>query len=195
MHFTFRPLSNNVARMILARRGCLAKMTTNCRRRSSGPSSASNMPPLEFLKAAQQASEARLQAAQKELKADLQAAQQGSEARLQAAQQASEARLHAAQKELKADLQAGQKELKADLQAGQKELKADLQAGQKELKADLQAGQKELKKDLQEIIKLSGYKLIVSMTTILAGLLSLFGTVGIDITAPWSKPTVSNKQT
>jgi Skp family chaperone for outer membrane proteins len=184
MHFTFRPLSNNVARMILARRGCLAKMTTNCRRRSSGPSSASNMPPLEFLKAAQQASEARLQAAQKELKADLQAAQQGSEARLQAAQQASEARLHAAQKELK-----------ADLQAGQKELKADLQAGQKELKADLQAGQKELKKDLQEIIKLSGYKLIVSMTTILAGLLSLFGTVGIDITAPWSKPTVSNKQT
>ena len=162
MHFTFRPLSNNMARMILARRGCLAKMTPNCRRRSSGPSSASNMPPLEFLKAAQQASEARLQAAQKELKADLQAAQQGSEARLQAAQQASEARL---------------------------------QAAQRELKADLQAGQKELKKDLQEIIKLSGYKLIVSMTTILAGLLSLFGTVGIDITAPWSKPTVSNKQT
>ena len=146
MHFTFRPLSNNVARMILARRGCLAKMTPNCRRRSSGPSSASNMPPLEFLKAAQQASEARLQAAQ-----------QASEARLQAAQLASEARL---------------------------------QAGLKELKADFQAGQKELKIDLQKIINLEGYKLIVSMTVIMAGILSLF-----DITAPWSKPMVSNKQT
>ena len=179
MHFTFRPLSNNVARMILGRRGCLAKMTPNCRRRSSGPSSASNMPPLEFLKAAQQASEARLQAAQqasearlqaaqKELKADLQAAQQGSEARLQAAQLASEARL----------------------QAGLKELKADFQAGQKELKADFQAGQKELKIDLQKMIDLEGYKLIVSMTVIMAGILSLF-----DITAPWSKPMVSNKQT
>ena len=101
-----------------------------------------------------------------------------------ASQQASEARL-----------QAAQKELKADLQAAQQELKVVLQAAQQTSEARLQAGQKELKKDLQEIIKLSGYKLIVSMTTILAGLLSLFGTVGIDITAPWSKPTVSNKQT
>ena len=101
-----------------------------------------------------------------------------------ASQQASEARL-----------QAAQKELKADLQAAQQELKVVLQAAQQASEARLQAGQKELKKDLHEIIKLSGYKLIVSMTTIFAGLLSLFGTVGGDITAPWSKLIVSNKQT
>ena len=84
---------------------------------------------------------------------------------------------------------ASQQASEARLQAAHKELKVVLQAAQQASEARLQAGQK----DLHEIIKLSGYKLIVSMTTIFAGLLSLFGTVGGDITAPWSKLIVSNK--
>jgi hypothetical protein len=79
---------------------------------------------------------------------------------------------------------ASQQASEARLQAAQKELKVVLQAAQQASEARLQAGQKELKKDLHEIIKLSGYKLIVSMTTIFAGLLSLFGTVGGDVTQP-----------
>jgi hypothetical protein len=52
-----------------------------------------------------------------------------------------------------------------------------------------------LKKDLNEVIQFTGYKLLFSMSTIFAGLLSVFVAVGGDLVAPWLNPKLlSNKK-
>jgi hypothetical protein len=142
------------------------------RRGSSDHSSASDIRILELLTAAQEASELRLQTAQRELKIDLQMAQ----AAQNAAQEASELHLQTAQRELKIDLQMAQTAQNAAQEAS--ELR--LQTAQRELNIDVQAAHAALKKDLNEVIQLSGYKLLLSMSTIFAGLLSVFVAVGGD---------------
>ena len=139
------------------------------RRGSSDHSSASDIRILELLTAAQEASELRLQTGQTELKIDLQTAQ----------------------RELKIDLQTAQ----AAQNAAQEASELCLQTAQIKLTIDLQAAHAALQKDLNEVIQLSGYKLLFSMSTIFAGLLSVFVAVGGDLIAPWLNPRLlSNKK-
>ena len=150
------------------------------RRGSSDHSSASDIRILELLTAAQEASELRLQTGQRELKIDLQTAQAAQNAALQTAQ-----------RELKIDLQTAQ----AAQNAAQEASELRLQTAQSKLTIDLQAAHAALKKDLNEVIQLSGYKLLFSMSTIFAGLLSVFVAVGGDLIAPWLNPRLlSNKK-
>ena len=110
---------------------------------------------------------------------------------LTAAQEASELRLQTGQTELKIDLQTAQ----AAQNAAQEASELCLQTAQIKLTIDLQAAHAALQKDLNEVIQLSGYKLLFSMSTIFAGLLSVFVAVGGDLIAPWLNPRLlSNKK-
>jgi hypothetical protein len=100
---------------------------------------------------------------------------------LQTAQRELTIDLQTVQSKLTIDLQAAQAGTELRLQTAQRELTINLQAAQRELKIDLQAAHAALKKDLNEVIQLSGYKLLFSMSTIFAGLLSVFVAVGGDL--------------